>query len=183
MTLSFQSHLPPALALAVVLGLTGFAPRDANATLLGTDVDISLVELQGATLTTYFAETVSVVDPGVEIPSLFDSFAIDLAATTIRLDILSSGPIQAADFLGFLFESIAADITGIVEADSNIVGFDLPRLIVETNAVAFDLQGLEVEQGNFIELALEFADVPEPATAVLMTAAVAGVFGARRGKR
>lgn len=182
---------PFVLSLLLAVGALGAAPG-AQASLIGTDVDVSVIEFTDPVLTPYHAETVMVVDPGVEISGLFGSFDVDIGAESIRVDVLVPGAIGAADFFGFQFESlnwspIPGEITGFSTIDSNIVGIDISRFVSTADAVAINLQGLTLAAGDYFEVTLAVQhDVPEPPALGLLVGSLGllgWISGRRRGRR
>jgi hypothetical protein len=178
---------PFVLSLLLALGALGAAPG-AQASLIGTDVDVSVIEFTDPVLTVHHAETVTVLDPGVEIAGLFGSFDVDIGAESIRIDVLASGAIGTADFFGFQFESlnwspIPGEITGFSNIDSNIVGIDISRFISTADAVAINLQGLTLAQGDFVDVTLAVQhDVPAPPALGLLVGSL-GLLGWISGRR
>lgn len=170
----------PLTFFAAVLALaTVGVSHPAHASLIGTDVEIRLLEIDGAVETVIFSDNVAVVDPGLEVDDLLGVFDIDIGSDSIRIDLVDFGTFDVADFLGLVFDSIDIDIIGI-SGDSNIAGLDDSRVLVDTNAIAFNLQGLTVVEGDFIEVVLELAvEVASPPSIVLMLAGLLVAFRRR----
>lgn len=157
MTLRTCHYFNLSMSLGLLLMALCTTPQ---ASLLGDDVVMSFLDVQSTSAPPTVLDTRSFVVSATEteVQGLFNAFNVDVGADTIRVDIIDSGPLPSALFLGFLFEDLleSDEITGFSSAATDISGFTGNRLLQAAHEIAFDFQGLLIQNGNFLEVGLNF---------------------------
>jgi hypothetical protein len=111
----------------------------------------------------------------------FTTYPTDLTLTNVTQGDITFTP---ADFNGYglVVNSGGSAITGITIGFNDITGFDLSRVTFDSTHVWINLQSLVTTPGKDLELDLQFGNVPEPGSIVLLGSALVAVFGAVRRK-
>lgn len=177
---NYMKHitLGAVLGLAMMVGSVGHA----NALLLGEDIETSL--LFPDTSTVLFADTQTVVDPGIEYTDFGNAgtVRIDFKDSLIKLTSLFQGTFPAADFNGLRFVDINNTIpawkVSVNAGMTNVSGFVLTHT---ANEIFLNIESVNVNQGDMI--ALNVKPVPEPSTMLLLGTGLAGIVGWRARKQ
>ena len=167
--------------LGLMLVLTSLAP--GQATLIGDTVTCST---SGLGLGNFQCNPTNAVvtDPGSEFTLVFndflDSLDINIGAETIRIDVLAT-IINLSRELNPLSLS---DLDWVNGPPSSIVGFSFnttipglnsERLSFTVDSFHINLERLDFREGEFLEINLDVAPIPEPSTVLLFGSGLAGL--------
>ena len=151
----------------------------ANASLIGDEVGCTTSSSSWSCDPTTTSVSGSVVEFGIMLHA-FRAFDLDIGESNIDFNVLLSvggilglGPVSILD--------IDSMITGFT-FDTNIEGLDVTRLSFTDHSFNTDFDGLTVAPGQFLNINLVTASVPEPSTMSLLGLALAGIGFFRKKK-
>lgn len=153
----------------------------AKATLILDDVSCSTSTSSWTCSTSTSVVSDSSVEFGIILGNSFRAFDLDIDANSIRYDVLISvGNIGGLDPIS-LFD-IDSDITGYT-FNTNITGIDASRLSFSADNFDVNFDGLTTQVGQFLEITLQTASVPEPSTLAIFVLGVIGLASRRYKKQ
>ena len=175
------------LMLVAALAVAGGGlPAPAIAGLAGNHAEIAVGFAEIDTLSINASATVLVQDPGIEAVAMAGIFNIDMLDGGMRVDVVNlidSITLPSMTFVGVFARNFEGNTIGTITGGSfNIVGFETPssdgqnRFIHNSLVLAFNLEGLTLSNGDFIEVTFDvIPTIPEPASYAYMLAGL-GVF-------
>lgn len=195
LTKLLQRHIAGcAVGIALVLAATS-----AHASLIGASVTYELIRTDNGAIE--FAETATVVDPGVEF-NLFSlvnlDTRIDIGDASIHIEHFSTGSLpfevqfaEIMQFTGLFWQNDpAAIITGVTVTSNGMRKltnqpneFAPSNVTFSDNAIVVDVAGYRFDEHTFIDIQIETNHdvVPEASAIALLGAGLAAFgFAARR---
>ncbi|MDB5366582.1 MAG: hypothetical protein JWM77_2509 [Rhodospirillales bacterium] len=126
------------------------------------------------------AETTGLVEGVTQILVDFGDNDLRLTLTTV----LSAPTWNNTLFNGPIFSLLGGGSIGVGPASVNpattLAGFDLSRVLLDAGRIGINWAGLSYHSGDVV--AIDFGQIPEPASIVVLAMAVAGLLAARRAR-
>lgn len=177
------------IVIVVVAGTLAFplAPAAASPLLLGETIETTYLFPNTGTI--FSASVSTVVGAGTELLGFAGLANIDFSDTNILITMIRPGGPNNVAFDGFRFADVGGTIPAftsvVINAATNVTGFNATHLSFGPDFVLVNLANLTVATGEVISLDLNrsVSQVPEPTTLLLLSVGLAGVLGCRWGKR
>lgn len=167
------------LAAGLVAGTS--LPGLANAGLTGKHVNVAIGSVAVDTFQIDESANVLVQVPGVELVSLGQMFSVDFTDTGVRLEVVNNPVpfvLPVMNFAGVVLSAFEGHtLNGVATGDSNIAGLGTlssngqSRMLAPPAALgllAFNFEGLELKNGDFLTVEMILTQVPEPVPVALL---------------
>lgn len=169
------------LVLAAGLVAGTLLPGLAHAGLSGKHVNVAIGSVAVDSFQIDESANVLVQVSGVELASLGQVFSVDFTDTGVRLEVVNHPDpfvLPTMFFAGVVLSAFEGNtLNGLAGGDSNIAGFGSlsssgqSRVLAPPAAsglLAFNFEGLELKNGDFVTVEMNLSPVPEPVPVALM---------------